>query len=161
MRVQDICPACHSPLPRSFAALMDMYEANYIRLRQLAPELFRLQGSHVSRVADGLDLHLKVVEVTRHTWTLWLSYDFGPGCEPRHRPDLTVRIYRDARQAEVLSRACRFETLSPQRFAADLDTMLLCKWRLNRFLYKWLGYLLRQGHGFRRVERAALAETTA
>jgi hypothetical protein len=24
--------------------------------------------------------------------------------------------------------------------------MLACKWRLNRFLYKWLGYCLRQGH---------------
>lgn len=137
---------------------MDMYEANYIRLRQMMPELFHLQGHHVSRVSGGLDLHLRVVERTRHTWTLWLSYDFGPDCAPRLRPDLLVRVYRDARQAEVLSRTCRFETLSPQRFASDLDSMLLCKWRLNRFLYKWLGYLLRQGHRFPATPETAPVE---
>jgi uncharacterized protein YqiB (DUF1249 family) len=64
----------------------------------------------------------------------------------RFKPDLLVRVYLDARQAEVLSRTCRFDEVDLRRQRGDLDTQLICKWRLNRFLYKWLGYCLRQGH---------------
>jgi uncharacterized protein len=147
MRIPDICPSCNSPAPQSFAALMELYEANYIRLRQLIPGILQWQGSGVSTVPGALDLHARVLEQTRHTTTLWLSYDFGESCpEKRHKPDLVVRLYSDARQAEVLSRSCRLSEVDIRRQQGDLDTLLLCKWRLNRFLYKWLGYCLRQGH---------------
>lgn len=147
MRIPDICPACHSPAPQSFAALMEMYEANYIRLRQLIPHILDWEGSAVSRVSGALDLHVRVLEQSRHTTTLWLSYEFGAECpDKHHKPDLVVRLYSDARQAEVLSRVCRLDEIDIRRQQGDLDTMLACKWRLNRFLYKWLGYCLRQGH---------------
>lgn len=124
---------------------MDMYEQNYIRLRCLCPELVKIETTVVSCL-DGRahDLHLNVLERTRHTTTLQLTYEMLDGSL---RPDITVRIYHDALQAEVLSRTCRVGgQIKVDR--SPSETALLCKWKLNRFLYKWLGYCLRQGHLF-------------
>lgn len=149
MHITDICPACHQPEPQSFAALMEMYEANYIRLRQLIPDLLAWSDTQIriSQVDGALNLYARLDEISRHTVTLWLSYDFGDSCPgPRYKPDLLVRVYLDARQAEVLSRTCRYDEVDLRRQRGDMDSLLYCKWRLNRFLYKWLGYCLRQGH---------------
>ena len=82
MHVTDICPACHQPEPQSFAALMEMYEANYIRLRQLIPELISWSDKdiRVSQVDGALSLYARLEEITQYTVTLWLSYDFGESC---------------------------------------------------------------------------------
>ncbi len=148
MLIQDIKPAYLEPVPQSFAALMDLYEANYIRLRQLCPELGDLQGEYVSRVAGAMDLHLEVLEHTPYTSTARLTYLFEEPDGTRRSPDLLVRMFHDARQVEVLGRHCR--PLDVNITVEDLPRQrsLACKWRLNRFLFKWLGYSLRQGHRF-------------
>ena len=143
MYLRQTTPYFDSVRPRSFSALMDMYEQNYIRLRCLCPDLANIRTSVVSCI-DGPahDLHLNVLERTRHTTTLQLTYELEDGCL---QPDLTVRIYHDALQAEVLSKACKVGGRIAIARSPD-ETALLCKWKLNRFLYKWLGYCLRQGH---------------
>ncbi|WP_017925948.1 DUF1249 domain-containing protein [Thioalkalivibrio sp. HL-Eb18] len=142
-------PAHLEPRPVTFAALMEMYEENYLSVRRLCPELHRQPVHAVSRVEGALDLHLEVLERTRYTTTLRLTYAFAGRDEPRLQPDARVRLFHDARQAEVLGRHCR-------RSGEDLviDTIaghpgLGCRWRHNRFLFKWLRYCLRQGHRFR------------
>lgn len=124
---------------------MDMYEQNYIRLRCLCPELVKINTTAVSCIeGPAHDLQLNILERTRHTTTLQLTYEMLDGSL---RPDITVRIYHDALQAEVLSRTCRVAgQIEVNRLPGE--TALLCKWKLNRFLYKWLGYCLRQGHLF-------------
>jgi len=153
-------PIIASPRPQSFAALMELYEANYIRLRQLCPDLHRIEGEAVSRVAGCLDLHLQVLEDSRFTTTLLLTYYF-PDEAGGHRadPSLVVRVYHDAHQAEVLSRVCRVQDGRVSARDPIGDSALMCKWRLNRFLYKWLGYCRRQGHcfGLANRERRELA----
>lgn len=138
------------PEPRSFAALMELYEANYMRLRCLCPGLSSIAHRAVSSVPGALDLHLEVLERSRYTTTLLLTYRFS--CEgegpPRANPNLVVRLYHDARQAEVLSRSCRRSDREIRIEGLRWDSALACKWRLNRFLFKWLGYCLHQGHGF-------------
>lgn len=129
--------------------LMAIYEANYIRLRQLVPELFELEpGSWVSHAADALDLHMTLVERSAYTLTLKLTYHFHDDEGEFLAPDMTVRLYQDARVAEVI----RCGRLRGQR-DADYDRFrrhyeLDEKWHMNRFLQKWLGYCLRQGHRF-------------
>lgn len=147
MLIQDRQLAYINPKPRSFAALMDLYEANYIRLRRLCPDLACVHGQRVSRVCGAMDLHLSVQEHTPYTTTARLTYLFHESEGPRASPDLLVRMFHDARQVEVLGRHCQplgvdITVRDPQR-----PGVLECKWRLNRFLYKWLGYCLRQGHG--------------
>lgn len=147
MRIRHSNRTFDSIQPRSFIALMDMYEQNYIRLRCLCPQLTKMeQGTKLVSSLPGRahDLHLTVHEREKHTTTLQLTYAMTDGTL---RPDITIRIYHDALQAEVLSRACRFGG----RYEVDhsvTDTALLCRWKLNRFLYKWLGYCLMQGHQF-------------
>lgn len=157
-----ICPLCYDafmlsrnmrnfiapPRPRSFAGLMEIYESNYIQLRRLCPDLHALRDEAVSRVAGAMDLHLRLIERSRYTTTVLLTYAFEDADgDERLNPNLIVRIYHDALQAEVLSRSCRLEGevgvdhLPP-------EGALKCKWRLNRFLFKWLTYCHRQGHCF-------------
>ena len=138
-----------TPQPESFAALMELYEANYIRLRQLCPDLHRIEGKAVSRVRDCLDLHLQVLETSRFTSTVLLTYYLPDEAGGRRAdPNVVVRMYHDAHQAEVLSRVCRVRDARVGVRQTGVDSVLLCKWRLNRFLYKWLGYCRLQGHCF-------------
>jgi hypothetical protein len=65
-----------------------------------------------------------------------------------NRPDMLIRVYHDSRQAEVVKHRCRLVNEPIKYWEKDLDTMLLCRWRMNRFLYKWTNYLRRQGHVF-------------
>ncbi len=145
MRWPETCKVCESPAPRSFAALMELYEQNYIRLRCLCPGLKDITGEVVSQAPGAHALHLIVTEQTRHTTTLRLTYVMDNG---DLRPDLTLRVYHDALQAEVLSRRCRWQGGLLHARREPGESALLCKWRLNRFLYKWLNYCRRQGHGF-------------
>ena len=64
---------------RDLAALIALYESNFYRLEQVAPELDGLNGTVVSRVAGALDLYLTVLERHKYTTTISLTYRFG-GC---------------------------------------------------------------------------------
>lgn len=133
-----------NPRPHSFADLMDMYEANYIRLRLFCGDIRKLPDEIVSSVG-GVPVCLKVLERSRHTTLLMLTYLFD---DEERRPNLKVQVYHDSRQADVQSRNCRITGRDVRLWETQIDSVLLCRWRLNRFLYKWLGYLEHQGHSF-------------
>jgi uncharacterized protein YqiB (DUF1249 family) len=134
--------------PRNFAGLMELYESNYIRLRNLVPDLDALQPEAVSRVANALDLHLRIMERSRFTTTLNLTYHFSDAEGVFPAPDIRVRIYHDAQVGEVIAcgrrRGRRHAEYNRMHHRYTLEE----KWRMNRFLQKWLGYCLRQGHSF-------------
>ena len=142
-------PASFAPQPQSFAALMEMYEINYIQLRLLCGDIRTLPDETVSRITGGIPVGLNLIETSRHTTTLMLTYLFQEhDRKADNRPDMLVRVYHDSRQAEVISHRCRLTDDVVQYWGKELDTMLLCRWRMNRFLYKWTNYLRRQGHCF-------------
>src|SRR5450755_475003 len=60
--------------PRSFVALMGLYESNYIRFGWLAANLAELCGRHRSSVAADCDLVLNITERSTYTTTLNLTY---------------------------------------------------------------------------------------
>ena len=134
-----------SPRPQSFASLMEMYEANYIRLRLLCGDIRSLPDESISILSSGgVPVQLKMIERSRHTSILLLTYLFTD----ERRPDLKIQVYHDSRQADVISRSCRFSKKNIQSWESGEDSILLCRWRLNRFLFKWTRYLHRQGHHF-------------
>ena len=137
------------------ADLMSVYECNYIRLRQLIPDFESLADHCVSRVTGALDLHLRVIERSKYTTTLKLTYLFADELGRFPAPDLQVRFYHDARLAEVLScgrkRGRRTAWYDRNRMRYSLDE----RWHINRFLQKWLGYCLRQGHRYVADDKAA------
>ena len=143
------------PLPGSFAGLMEMYEANYIRIRKLCGAKDSMPVVAVSRVSRGMDLYLQVLEQTKYTATIALTYYFA---DAEHGfmayPDLKLRIYYDALQTEVMSQSYRRQNPNFTSFNYATDPTLLRRWRMNRFLYKWLSYCDRQGHSFHVTDKS-------
>jgi uncharacterized protein YqiB (DUF1249 family) len=140
-------------VPSGYADLMELYEANYMRLRLLVPEPPGV-GSLVSRADGCLDLHLQVYRRCKYTSMLRLTYAFGVNGDRRLEPDLHIRVYHDARVAEACSRMLHH---GRGRQDQTLDSTIQTKWSLNRFLYRWLGYCLHRGHVF---EQAASRSVT-
>ena len=130
-----------APAVRSFAALMDLYEYNYLRLKKIAPDL-AVADKMVSTVPDHHDLYLNVSERCKYTTMVNLTYRFGERDAYQFEPDLHLKVYHDARLVEVLNLNSRSHGF------LDINETIDQKWRMNRFLYKWLGYCLYQGHYF-------------
>ena len=126
---------------RSFAGLMELYEHNYMRLRNIVPDL-TVADEMISVVPDHQDLYLSVTERCKYTTMLRMTYRFETANEVLFEPDLHLKMYHDARVVEVQQFVSRAH--GPM-FMAD---MLEQKWRMNRFLFKWLGYCSYQGHYF-------------
>ena len=132
--------------PRSFVGLMALYESNYLRLMQLVPELDRLDGCFRSRVAGDCDLYVEILERSRYTVTLSLTYHFETDDGLLIDPDMTVRAYLDGRLAEVLSIGRRQRHPTLRRLVREHREELDRRWRRNMVLNKWLDYLGDQGH---------------
>ena len=81
--------------PNSFVGLMALYESNYLRLLQLVPELDRLDGCFRSRVAGDCELFVDVLERSRYTVTLGLTYHFESADGTVADPDMQIRAYLD------------------------------------------------------------------
>ena len=132
------------PRPNTFAGLMELYESNYIKIKKLCYNFNELHEYSFSKVDKGMDLHLFVLERNKYTITLKLTYYFSNMPDsPQDYPNVIVRVYFDAMQAEVLRRVSRRPT-DNNRLSRNLDK----KWRDNRFLFKWLSFCLHQGHEF-------------
>ena len=127
---------------------MTIYESNYLKLRQLAGADAEPNAVRVSSVPDDCELHIEARRIEPYTTTLRMTYWFDEEGKPLADPDLTVRVYHDARLAEALAariahRHAVLQDLDPAH-AAELGR----RWRLNMLLNKWLDYLLDVGHTF-------------
>lgn len=137
---------------RSFAGLMELYEQNYMRLRNIVPDL-GVADEMISVVDGHQDLYLSITQRCRYTTMMRMTYRFEDAGEVLFEPDLHLKVYHDARVVEVqqfISRA-----YGPM-YIADLVEQ---KWRMNRFLYKWLGYCLYQGHYFQPMRHLKASNT--
>ena len=132
--------------PKSFVGLMALYESNYLRLQRLIPDLNRLDGYYRSRVAGDADLHLEIVERSRYTITLSLSYFFEEGGVRVADPDLRVRVYLDGQLAEAMQLTGEHRHPGLRRLIRAHRHELDKRWRRNMVLNKWLEYLMDQGH---------------
>lgn len=130
-----------------FAWLMGLYAENHKRLVRLFEPADLAPGIYVSRIGDGLDLRLDVIEQHRYTTELRLTYGLRDPVTGEPDPSAFLRVYHDARQVEathcyVGRRWQDVLGLFPPP-AALLDHRL----RMNTFLGKWLQYLAERGHG--------------
>jgi uncharacterized protein YqiB (DUF1249 family) len=135
--------------PGTFGGLISLYEANFIRLRHLIGDPDWSAQEWVSRTARDCDLHVRIEPGSRYTRLCRLTYLFEEPSGPVADPDLTVRIYLDARVVEVIDWAPfhRHPHLSGlrRRYVDELDR----RWACNMVLAKWLEYLLDMGHNCR------------
>lgn len=136
--------------PGSFTGLMTVYESNYLKLARLMPGLAPREAV-ISRVSGDCDLHLKILRREPYTTTLKLTYLFlEPDGESVLDPDLTLRIYYDARLVEaVAANPAHRHPLLTELDRPQAVEELGRRWRINMMLNKWLDYLLDMGHSFR------------
>lgn len=144
--------------PGSFTGLMTLYESNYIKLSQLVSDFDALPTRRsevaISRSDVDCDLHLQVRLREPYTTTLKLTYLFYPDVpdpqaqRPIPDPDLTVRVYHDARLVEAVRGRDQHQHHKLQELAMAHSRELDWRWRNNMMLNKWLDYLLDMGHGF-------------
>ncbi|MGY4531590.1 uncharacterized protein YqiB (DUF1249 family) [Pseudomonas sp. TE3786] len=123
-------------------------EANYARLMRLLPAMRDAQGSRRVALSQGERLlgvlALDVVEACPYTTTLKVRQEHSLPWLPV--PQLEVRVYHDARMAEVVSaeNARRFRSIYPYPNAAMHQPDE--KTQLNLFLGEWLSHCLACGH---------------
>ncbi|MBT8062939.1 MAG: DUF1249 domain-containing protein [Gammaproteobacteria bacterium] len=128
------------------ARLQDVQEELYRQLQLLIPEQVAYHDWFQSRVGDSPLLRMEILERHPYTQFLRLTYQFDNGEDPELAPDAHIRLYQDARLAEVTAfdagQGCR-RSAHPWYPPRQL---MQKTWRLNLALDKWLGYLLQQGH---------------
>lgn len=125
---------------------MALYESNFLRLLHLIPELERLDGCFRSRVAGDCDLHVDIMERSRYTVTLSLTYFFESDDGLLAEPDILVRAYLDGQLAEAMNVANGKRHSVLTRLVRQLGAELDERWARNVVLNKWLDYLIEQGH---------------
>jgi uncharacterized protein YqiB (DUF1249 family) len=128
----------------TLGGLMALCEENYALLSRLVIDMREHRGHGRSRLNQGMDLHLEVLEQTPYTSLLHLTYYFSQAGASLPDPDASLRAYHDANQVEVLDLR---QTALPLPSRGNFPT-LEQKWRANLFLSKWLSYCVAQGHCF-------------
>jgi uncharacterized protein len=161
MTVDSLCVTSWRARPVSFVSLMTLYESNFIRLRGLMGDVRTLAGRIVSSAPSDCDLHLEVVEHSRYTSVLRLTYVFDDAAGQVADPDLEVRVYHDARLAEASRCAQWVKHPGLESIRSSLSMSLGERWLRNMLLNKWLDYCVDRGHRFAGAPAAARAAVHA
>lgn len=134
--------ALKKPYHVDLADLMRTYETNYAKLNALLPNQPSVADVRCYQAAD-LTYQIQVREVTKYTTLVDICQSNDIPVFPL--PTMSVRLYHDARVAEV----CACEQLKGvnARYDYPNDKMLQQdeKVQLNRFLGDWLSFCLKQG----------------
>jgi uncharacterized protein len=143
-----LTPVTWRARPRSFVALMGLYESNYIRLGWLAGDLVALEGQHRSVVAGDCDLLLTMTDRSPYTTTVNLTY-LLPGTDGETQfPDMRVRVYHDAHLVEALEWSGTHLLPALRALRSHAERELDQRWARNVMLNKWLEYCVERGHRF-------------
>lgn len=120
-------------------------EANYARIRRLLGWLGDVDEAVVG-LPEDVEIRLQIAECGPYTTTLQLRVGSGFGRSWLPVPALTVRVYHDARMAEVV--ACNGQQRPQGRYQYPNRRMFQPdeKAQWNRFLGEWLSYCLRFGY---------------
>jgi uncharacterized protein len=138
-----------NPVNKS-CVLQSLCESNFHKLFRLAPDLLRIQCCATAETSGRPTLYIRILERNPYTLTVELTHRFESEIDGRVEPAVKIRIYLDAKSAEVLrdtSRPLRFQV--PQKNPAP-EIVLDYKWTINYFLERWLDHCIEQGYRFNR-----------
>jgi len=128
--------------------LEQLCSGNYQKLLRLIPDLVSVHETAVGVAPHCSQLILTVVDRSAYTITVELSHHFGKPENTQFLPAMLIRIYLDAKMAEVISDYAH--KALPQVFEhfGFSKAIMDYKWRLNYFLQKWLEHCLKKGYFF-------------
>lgn len=145
------------PHPSRFGYLMGLYGANYWQLTRLFGPRALAVGRYRSAGSSGLPVVLDVLDRAPFTTELRLSYELVDELTGQPDPSAHVRLYSDARLAEVT--ACYFGSRLEDVLgrSAPAATVFRHRLQMNAFFAKWLDYLEQCGHSRFGLEPQAAA----
>lgn len=126
--------------------LHNLYETNYRLIKRLIPDLGNIDASASSHVDNMPGLYLKVLEHTPYTSVVTLTHQFPVGEIHIDVPDLWLRIYHDARVAEVIAHNDGVGPAYARQYTRHQELDRDIKWMLNKFATAWLKSCLKMGH---------------
>jgi len=172
-----------SYLQHQLKRLQDLQTEIYRQLQLLIPDDIAHYDSFISRVHGSPLLRMDVLERHPYTHFMRLTYQFDKVEPPEIAPDAHIRIYNDARLAEVTSfdpeqgfkrqapgkgspldlLGVNLKSSQTEQHTSETPTVTLFtpsqifqrSWRKNQALDKWLGYLLHQGHSLTSMQPAS------
>jgi len=154
-----IVPEC-AVSPRSFGGLMALYESNFIKLGMLVDDIGHQHDCRMSTTPGDCDLFLWGESTTRYTQIMRMTYLFDEEDAVVADPDLVIRVYLDARMAEVAGWAEHHRHAMLKGLADQYGRELDRRWSNNMMLSKWLDYLIDAGHEFSAADLQAESELT-
>lgn len=123
-------------------------EANYVQLMRLLPKMREAVVSRRVMLSQGERplgvLALEVTEACPYTTALRVRQELGLPWLPV--PELEVRVYHDARMAEVVSAGASRHLLGRYPYPNQAMHQPDEKSQLNLFLGEWLSHCLACGH---------------
>ncbi len=130
---------------------LELYDENYDKLIALVPDIDQLGDGLVFRNPRDLELQIRVIDSAKYTTTIALILRLKINSRWVTDPSMTLRIYHDARAAEVVSYQSRspHAPLYPYPNAAMYSRFE--KRRLNEFLSMLLDFCLRRTDRFLRI----------
>ncbi|MDA0148731.1 DUF1249 family protein [Vibrio sp. LaRot3] len=134
--------APNKPYHVDLTELMRVYETNYAKLNALIPQRAEV-GDVRCYQAASMSYQIQVGEVTKYTTLVDICQSDDVPVFPL--PKMSVRLYHDARVAEVCS--SEYVNRVQARYDYPNDKMVQKdeKAQLNRFLGDWLSFCLRHG----------------
>ncbi|CAK9883910.1 MAG: hypothetical protein XXXJIFNMEKO3_00284 [Candidatus Erwinia impunctatus] len=126
-----------------FPEMMRVCETNFARLRHLLPQEEEV-GVSVAYDVNGAGYRLTIQEATRYT-TLVLIEQHYPVVRYWSLPAMQVRLYHDARVAEVCSTQQIFRFKARYDYTNKKLHQRDEKQQINQFLADWLRYCTAQG----------------
>jgi uncharacterized protein len=128
--------------------LQQICESNFQKLFQLIPGLLAFEAKANGFAENNSELCLEVIERSPYTMTVELSHCFHKNPDELLEPAVKIRIYLDAKVAEVLSDHARAAVSEVYRDPSFSCEIMNYKWRLNYFLQKWLDHCLKKNYEF-------------
>ncbi|WP_088330632.1 DUF1249 domain-containing protein [Lacimicrobium sp. SS2-24] len=126
----------------SLANLQAVCAANYGRLQRLLPDVDEQNLAYRFAAGNNLSYAIVIQQCEPYTTTLEMRQS-SPGLPAYLQPVMQIRLYHDARLAEVLG----FQHMSRFRPSYQYPNQLMHqkneKELVNHFLAEWLGFCLR------------------
>lgn len=123
-----------------------LHEQNYAKLVRIVPQIMHLKaGNLINRCFTDSHIEIAVEEHTRYTSCLRLAVRFSGGSQFLPKISIQVRLYHDAKVAEVIDfqQKRRFQSRYPYPNPGMHQRNE--KQQINLFLAEWLDHCIRHG----------------
>ena len=121
-------------------------DANYLRLNKLFPRLGVEESASLGLDFNGVQLSVKLDVIERSPYTTLVKLSQQPEVPWSHRASLTIRMYHDARSAEVVEYQGKRHFLRAVYDYPNVDMRHPDeKAQINRFLGEYLSLCLTHG----------------